>query len=154
MAKQIVEILSPAKTIATLYSGPATWAEAESTITTLDNFDDFSNIVVETVPKLFGAGSYIKHKRIAESDIVLVGRVYLTTVRNILSDLKSSAQKFENITIKRTITSAGSVEQITGLITSVTWNEIDELEAEFTVNIKAISPLKTLTVGTTTTNTL
>lgn len=146
MAKQTITIKKLDDILLTLYAGADTWDESAYVATKFDEWDDVGNVVIDTVPKLFGSGSYVVSKRIEEKDLTLEGSIEDKLHRSVRNLLASTIEAMEEITIEvsRTINDNGVVEARTAFITGLTWTVIDEEHADFTLTFKNLSGKKTV----------
>lgn len=140
MSDLSVSILKDDVEIITLHSGFNTWAESECVIVNFEGWDDVDNISINTVPKLFGPGSYVTSKRIEEQEYKLDGALFTSLARDIRKDLEESAYSMEPVTI--IVKRADSNTMAEAYITSLKWTASSDTEAEFTIVMKATDPIK------------
>ena len=136
MAKRTITIKQGTTTIVTLYSGPSTWVEANATVTDVEGMERWDNVEIETVPKLFGNGSYVVSKRIGEIVGSISGDLFLPNVRAVYTRLSSAAASLEPVVITQT---GLATTQVDAYITGVQWQQRTDEEASFTVEFKAVA---------------
>lgn len=136
MAKRTVEIKQGSTTLVTLYSGPSTWEEADYTVTDISGVEDWDNIEIETVPKLFGNGSYVVGKRITEKAVTVEASVMASNVRSIYVLLSNAASSLNPVSV---VLSGSPIRTVEAFITGLDWNETSEEEAVFTLTLKSIT---------------
>lgn len=140
MSDLSVSLLKNDVEIVTLHSGFKTWAETECVIVNFEGWDDIDNITIDTVPKLFGTGSYVVSKRIEEQEYTLEGAIFTSLARDIRKDLEDAAYALEPVTV--IVNRADSNTIAEAYITSLKWNASSDTEAEFTIIMKATNPIK------------
>lgn len=136
MAKRTIQIKQGSYTIVTLYSGASSFEEANATITEASGFEQWDNIEIETVPKLFGNGSYVVSKRIAETNGTISGDLFVDNVRSVYTALRTAAGSLDTVTISQTGLATTSVD---AYITGVQWQQRSDEEASFTIEFKAVA---------------
>lgn len=145
MSKQIITLTAGVTVFLTLYSSASTWDEADHQLIDFKGWDDFSNIEINTVPKLFGSGSYVVSKKLKEREFSIKGQVNQPGVRSIREDISIIAEGLSPITVTRVITGLPGSEAVEAFITGLEWNQETDDEAEFTISLKSTSAIKTIT---------
>lgn len=136
MAKRTIEIKQGETTLVTLYSGPSTWAEREFAVTNVAGFENWDNIEIETVPKLFGNGSYVVGKRITEKALTVDASVTTANVRSVYQGLANAAESLEPVSV---LLSGAAIGTTTAFITGINWVQIADNEATFTLTLKSVT---------------
>src|SRR6478609_7847651 len=101
MSKQVVTLTDDTTVFLTLYSSATTWGEADYQLIDLKGWDDFSNINLTTVPKLFGNGSYVVSYYLTEREFSVKARVNQTDVKTIRQIFHDIIAKLGTITVTR-----------------------------------------------------
>lgn len=145
MSKHIVTLNDGTTTFLTLYSGADTWDEADRQLVELKGWDDFTNIDIQTVAKLFGNGSYVVSKKLTEREFSIKGRINQPNVRSVNDDITNVAELLATITVTREIVGLPGNGSLEAFITGLEWNQETDDEAEFTISLKTTSAMKTIT---------
>lgn len=140
MAKQTLTIMQGGASILSLHTGFGNWAEAEMALMELTGFDDINNINIETVPKLFGTGSYIVSKTIMERPISIRGALFTEDARSIRDAIEAAANSLEPVTLS--LKRGNTNNRMEAYIVSLTWTMYSENEAEFSMELTAVNPTK------------
>jgi hypothetical protein len=102
----------------------------------MEGFESWDNIEIETVPKLFGNGSYVVSKRITEKPISVEASVSVSNVRSVYSSLRTAAASLNPVTVA---VSGSAIQTVEAYITGIDWNQVSDDEANFVLSLKSVT---------------
>lgn len=114
-------------------------------LTELKGWDE-DRIEIETVPALFGTGSYVTERHIPEREITAVITIASETLslRAVKQSIATAMYSMNEIAIVRTF-GASRTETINALVTAITeYKGYSDTQGEIKITMLAKSPLKTV----------